>query len=173
MMTLIPYTKKDGAWNLPDEVLIWAYGKMIIEGLADMVFFDGSIQSVEHFLNFFHRPDIDMHLIITEEGDLAGMAWLSGYVNGHANVHCVSFKAIHGRTKEAGKMSIDYWFGVEVEGNKLINVLIGIFPDNYRWMRMFVKRLGFKVIGSIPSIFYIAKENKMIGATISYLERGQ
>jgi len=172
-LTVIPYAEINGEWTIPDETMASLYGLMEKEGTAKTVFYSGTVQSAEDFIRASRPPSSNTVIILTEDGEPAAVGWLNNFGIGSAHAHWVCFSNIWGlRTDEAIQAALKYWFHFKADGKPLFDILLGIFPEDNRAIRMFARRAGFTVIGVIPGLIYNYWENRRIGAVFSYIERG-
>jgi L-amino acid N-acyltransferase YncA len=157
---VIPYADTGGnVYNLPDNVIIGVYRKIVEQNLLDKVFYDGSIKTVEQFLAMMKlKSNLP---VLAYNGELLGLAWLNDIAKDRALAHFVMFKEAWGKhTKEVGNKILDYYFSMENDqGENIFKVLIGNTPAWNKAALRYIKQLGFSVIGEIPHV-----------GKISYLE---
>lgn len=174
-LTLIPYCKINGEWTLPDDLLRFAWSKMVEEDSAKTVFCDGRVKDTDSFIAACQSPDVQTHMMFrTDNGDIAAMGWLNNFAGNYAQCHWVCFKCIWGRTSnEAISSSLKHWFSLALDGKPLFDVILGIYPADNECIDLFAKRSGFTVIGTIPNLLYNYWEGRKIGAVFSYIERSK
>lgn len=171
-LTLIPYVKINGEWTLPDELLRFAWAKMVEEESAKTVFCDGRVRDVDTFIAACQAADVHTHFMFKENGDIAAIGWLNNFSGHYVQCHWLCFKSAWGRTSDrAIKESLQYWFSYKMKGLPLFDVILGIYPEGNECIDLFAKRSGFTVIGTIPNLLYNYWEGRKVGAVFSYIER--
>lgn len=173
-LLLIPYIVIDGNWTIPDELMRGLYRLMVQEGTEKIVYYSGTVRSEEDFIKSCRPPVSNTVLIVREEGEPVGIGWLNNFNHSSAHCHWVCFKRHWGtrRPDKAIKKVLSYWFGLEADGRPLFNILLGIYPAENEDINAFAQRAGFTIVGSIPNLLYNYWDKRMVGAVISYIERG-
>jgi len=162
-ISIIPYAEVNGAWSLNDTTLEDCWRRMVDEGTARLVFWDGTVRDAAGFIAAMKRPS--NLVVFGHDGEqLLGFAWLNGIARNHAHAHFCFFRASWGRASlRLGQAIVGYWESFDdADGGALFDVLVGETPDNLTKALKFIKRLGFERLGTIP---LIARGNGMI---ISY-----
>lgn len=173
---IVPYVMVNGSWTITDFMMEDVYWKMIDQGLADEIFYDGTIDEVSKFVNHMKKP---LNSVVTSwyeaEGGtpIAALGWLNHFGENHAMVHFCTFNEIAPRQKiELGKQVLAYWLNMKrPDKTPLFDVLIGLTPERYETVLKYIRMLGWKQLGTIPNLIIHQKYGK-IGGVISYLERG-
>jgi len=162
-----PVIVMNGECNVPDKILVTIWAMILNEGKYDDLFYDRGIKTYEEWLEFIKSP-LNYPVIIFEGETIHAIAWLNYAERVSARCHFITFGQYH---KQIGQTIINYWKNLRgSNGQQLIHVLIGITPeDNYKMVKL-MKLIGFTVLGSIPHFCYIAKDDRMSGASIGYLD---
>lgn len=171
---IIPIVKlKEDIWSLPDRQLLVIYLKLLKHRLVDKVFIMGEISTPDKFIAMIKNPRNVFNVVINEENEYMGLMWLNRWGFNHAFVHHCFFPEAWGKhTVEIGKMVLKYWFGMKKDnGEPILDVLMGKTPENNRLAVRFIKKMGFTIIGTVPTIYFDAKLKKKIGAIFSYIRR--
>ena len=141
---LIPVTPD----TVNPQTVVAAYERTKEDGLLTLVFHRE--MEMDDFFLYFANPQI--HPVLVFWNDLfAGYCWLNGVSESRAFGNFCFFRSVWGNTIDLGRHVLDYWFAVPgVNGEPLLNVLIGSTPEDNRRAVAFVRRLGFSVLGVIP-----------------------
>jgi hypothetical protein len=134
------------------------------EGLVDVVFYDGIIDSLKKFMNFSGKHLYSFYY----DAQLVGFSWLTHLETTSAGKSC----RLHYCTFRAGKRILrpatEHWINFLL---KHYDFLFGHTPENNHSGVTFLKRVGFKVIGKIPEFAFIAKEGSKCDLIISYKKK--
>ncbi len=173
-MVLIPYVKIDGQWTIPDALMKGLYSLMVQEGTAEVVFYSGTVKNEDEFVKACQLDGTHTVVLLEEAGEPAAIGWLNNFMGATAHAHWLCFKRIWGteKTDEAIRKTLEYWFHFEVQGKPLFDVLLGIYPEDNRFIDQFARKAGFTVLGTIPKLLYNFWEQRKVGAVISFIERG-
>lgn len=174
-MILIPYVKVNEEWTIPDELMRGLYQQMRKEGTDKTVFYSGTVKTEEEWMSMAKSGRTHTAVLLQDSGAPAAIGWLNNYSHKSAHAHWLCFKGIWGTplTKEAIDKSLRYWFHFHADGDPLFDVLLGIWPEDNKYIRKFAEEAGFTVIGTIPSLLYNYWEDRTVGAVFSYIERGK
>lgn len=173
-LVLIPYIKVNGAWTLPDEVIKGLYNLMVKENTAKIMFPSGNIKNGDDFLKSSQLSKVHTLILLKESGEPAAIGWLNNFDGDIAHAHWLCFKSIWGTeyTDKAIRQTLEYWFHFKKDGKPLFEVLLGVYPEDNKFIDGFAKKSGFTVIGIVPKLLYNYWESRRVGAVISYIERG-
>lgn len=173
MIGILPYVQVNGAWTLPDTTVMQLWDRMEKDGTAKVVFYSGSVNGPWSLVSFLKRLDISAHFL-THGGKIIGMTWLTDIASGRAFAHFCFFREAwgNGLALEAGKKSLEYWFGQAYENGKpIFHTIAGATPDVYEHAVRFVGKLGGHIIGTIPGMLFDVYNQRSMGATYSYFAR--
>jgi hypothetical protein len=172
-LVLIPYIRMNEQWTIPDDMMKELYGQMRREGTDRIVFYSGTVKNEDEFLRASQSASTHTAVIFQENGEPAAIGWLNNFDRSIAHAHWLCFKSIWGTdmTHEAARKCLKYWFHFEIEGKPLFEVILGLYPDENKFIHEFVQSIGFTVIGTIPKLFYNHWDERMVGAVVSYIER--
>jgi RimJ/RimL family protein N-acetyltransferase len=171
-MILIPYINIDGTWTLPDDVMRGLY-QLIVHDETDKVFFyGGMVRNGDDFIQAC-RNNSNPCVVLEDNGDPVAIAWLNNLEGKSAHAHWIAFKRVWGtgKAQEAATRILKYWFGFKYDGIPLFEVIVGVYPDNNKFIDNFVRKLGFTIIGNIPHLLQNNLTNRSMGANIAYVER--
>jgi len=155
-MQLIPYVELNGSWTVTDDVIKTVYLKMKAQNLDRIVFSDSSVKDELNFLSRMKNRE-NLPIIIIDENNIIGFAWLNGLVKRRAFGHYFFFKEVWGKkTFEGAKLVIDYWLSLKTKNDYLFDFLIGNTPQENKLAIRFAQKLGFKIVGYVPTFGIIS-----------------
>jgi hypothetical protein len=170
MSNLIPYVEGNGSWSLPDTMMIGIFEKMQDHGLDKVVFVNGTVEDRAQWLNFVKTKTNLVHVIGNEEG-VELVAWINNFGKNYAFGHFCFFPEAWGKnTIKLGKQSLDHWFGLNLEGKPVLDVILGQLPTSNEYAVKYIKKIGMTILGSVPNIRYSGL-NEATGATFAYITR--
>lgn len=160
-MNLITYHTKDGIPSLKDSAIMALFDTMESEGLVDTVFYDGSVQDRETFLNVMKANYLGM---VVEEKPIA-FFWLTDRNARRCQIHFCFFKEARGkRALEVGKFILDVLAGAHLD------CLVGYIPDFNKPAISFFKRLGVEFAGTIPHGIYNHRTGRSEACHVVYFD---
>lgn len=166
-LKLWPMVEYEGKYSVPDEILAAIWHQMEKEGKTKKNFFDGSINSLLSWLEFIKNRQVFPVLIVDlDKKEIKGVAWLNTV--GHDGVAEAHYFALGRYVRGGAELVLGYW--KTFPGLRLI---VGYTPESYKTPIKLLKKLGFKVIGTIPDYFHKLYENKREGAIVSYYIIGE
>ena len=170
---IIPYVQlDDGAWSIPDDSVVTLWTKLAEQNLLEMVWTMTPVDTAERLLSLMQNKSHQFHLVATPQ-EIAGVAWLSNFGHNSAAANFCVFREFWGKNALIlAKHSLDYWFSFQVDGKPLLKVIFGQTPEHNRLATMFLRRIGMKVLGTIPYMGYDPYEDRDVGLVISYITRG-
>lgn len=164
---IMPYIELDGIRTYSDTQVKALYQKVWDEGLGEDLFHDGSIKDADHFVQLMKSPWNFLHVIYVGEKVVA-VSWVNRVEETHCWCHFVFFKEFHGD-------SIIY-----AVGNKYLNylldtygfeVIMGLIPATNEHALMYVRGLGWKIMGSVPGMLWSRAEEKPVDGVIVYVNK--
>jgi hypothetical protein len=166
-IVLIPYVNLGPRWSLEDQVMVEIYRLMDKEGSARTVFCSGTVTDPESFLSF--AKDKRNQIVTAWDEGILGIGWINGIQENFCFAHFSMFKQAWGtQSLSVGRMFLDYWFGMKINGTPLFRVIIGMIPEDNRRAINFIKKLGLIQSGYIPGIIYDIYNRKYQGVVIFY-----
>ena len=165
--TIIPIINMADKCTVTDEFLLAIWQRMIDEGKARWVFYDGSITTGDEWLLFIKSPLNYTLTVMDDNGAIRMIAWLNCYENKSARVHYCNLGKYN---RGVGKAVREYWSNLrDQDGNRLLKTLVGITPETNNLAVKMVKLLGFTVIGTIPHFCRMKYDgDRLVGGVISY-----
>lgn len=168
----IPLVGFDDKWNISDEDLADLYHGLVKDGTAELVFFDGSINSPELFIEAIKSP-ANLSVVFFRKGRPAGFAWINALTSHTGSAHFALRRFAWGEWgRMVGKATLNYWMDFNVEGEPILQVILGILPAKNRRAVRFVADLGFKSSGQIPKML-MGRDGNFHTAQMMYYERAQ
>jgi hypothetical protein len=175
-LSLIPYVQVNGAYSLPDTVMVEIFHAMKKNDLLQKVFYRGEVKTSEAWLEVVKRKANLVHTIWDIESKACLMiAWLNNFDRNSAFAHfCILPEGWRKNTVELGKMCLKHWFDFKNEnGERLLDVVVGKTPDNNRAATIYLRRVGMKILGTIPMLDYDFYAGEKIGSVFSYITQAQ
>ena len=157
----------NGTYSVPDRLLYPIYMSLVNDGKLDKVFYDEPTLSFDSFIEYLKNPANHVVFVIDKkQNNFVLIAWLNGLRRTFAYSHFTSIGEKNYKTV-IGKLVLDYWTGLQPKMK-----IIGITPETYTAANKVARKIGYKPIGTIPGICYMAKDKKLIGGVIAYFEKG-
>ena len=151
-----------GECSVPDAILRAIWTRLWNEDKIRHLFWGGTVRTFEAFKDHLLSPLYKPCLVVdTVKQDVVFLAWLSDFGDGFAFGH---FCAIGKYQRHAGEEILKYWRELR------ILIVIGITPENNGKALKLTRILGFKEVGTIPSMCNMAYEAKRVGGTITCIE---
>ena len=171
-MHIVPYVITDGVPSIKDSVLKTIYLDMVRKHLIEKVFRGGKIKNEHDFLFFVKSPANVFHTVWSDEGNILMIAWLNNFGANFAFAHFCCWPETWGKTSiELGKQTLNYWFDFMVdEKTPVLDVILGMTPNDNRLALRYIKRLGLTALGVLPKL---KMGDSRSGAVISYIERDE
>lgn len=171
MIELIPYTYHDGIPTFRDSDIRGFYDRMVSDGTADMVFYDGHIKSSEDFLRFMKSVNL---FVAYKEKVIMGLAWLNKIENKSAYFHFCGFSSCWG--EDAAGISRDTVNQLieqkDSAGEYFFDVFIGLVPSFNKRALDFLIECGGHAVGEVPYAIWSDKKQKSVSGTLIYYVRG-
>lgn len=166
-----PYVCIDGSWTVEDAELAELFNECRSDGLKDLVFFDGSIDTELQFIEAAKSPN-NLTVVFIDGYSAVGFAWLNAIGARSAFAHFCFLKRGWGRKAlDVGHRTVDYWMAFKKQdGSPLLQVILGTIPTINQRALKYVFRLGFELCGSIPKMIE-GRDGKLYAADLVYYER--
>ncbi len=167
---LLPFAQVDGISTMTDSQIMELYRHTEQDGLIDVVFYDGSIQTEKDFLSMVKAPGTVFYVFF-EGLQEQGYVWLNRFEGRGARIHFCGFKHAWGRALPMGQFCVDFFTWVkDLEGNFLFDLLMGITPAENIFARAFVQRCGFRELGEVPKAVWNTKAGKSLPGIFFYYD---
>lgn len=159
--------QEDGTYNLPDEFLAYIWNQLCIENKEKLLFYDGSIKTLQEWLNFIKLPGNFVYFAFNGNAPVH-VAWMNNPGPGTVWTHHSSIGKFH---RGAPLAIIDLWRTFKNEdGNPTLRLLLGLTPKLNEKAVKFVKTIRFQIVGEIPQLCHLYYENRFCPGIISFLE---
>lgn len=170
MIQLLPYSKIDGRWSLPDEALEDAFYRT--GDLIKSIFWSGKVTTPQEFIKYFQSPN-NLPVFVFKDAKPCGYAWINNIGMGHACSHFNVFQEFWGSgdKREIFESVMDYWFGFKDGNGYLFDTLIGMIPKFNSHAIRYVQENGFKLVGEIPNMVNDRFNNRRSSIVILYRSR--
>ena len=170
-MNIVPYVKMRNEYSISDFGMVNIYRKMQKLDLVKIVFSGGEVQTEERFLRFAKNSRNVVH-VVTEDDVCVQISWLNRWGHNHAFCHTCMFPEIWGkRTLWAGRLSLKYWFGFEIDGRPLLDVIMSKTSLKNEYINRYLERMGFHHLGVVPGINKDFYNNTNQDAVFKYIRR--
>jgi len=171
MIELRPYGHYDGIPTFRDSDIKGFYDRMVSDGTAGIVFYDGSVKSADDFLKVMKSPGTYLYACY-KDNVLMGVSWLNRVKSKTAYFHFCGFSSSWG--DDAAGIARD---GIKIlmgqkdqNGEYLLNVFIGLVPSFNQRAIDFLVECGGTHVGNIPfAIWNHKKQRSEPGALIYYI----
>lgn len=161
MISIYPYCERDGVRTISDSAWMQVWHKLEEQGIAKIVFSDGTINTPHRFLDFIKEQRNLVSMVLVDDVP-GGFGWVNGIAKNHAFAHYAFFRETWGKqTDEMAHALVSYWFDTRFP----FDILIGQTPEWNRKAVRFLSRIGWTVVGTIPLI----ADGK--GMVVSYITR--
>ncbi|MBI9113168.1 hypothetical protein [Maridesulfovibrio ferrireducens] len=170
IISLFPYCELDGVRTLPDSFVENLYLRAEEEGLADMVFMDGSLNDSRRFLEDMKTRS---HLFIILDGDeAAGFTWLNHFQQRTAYFHFCLFRDFWGaKVKGLEQASIKHLLHLKDDNGYLFDMLLGNVAKKNRAACRRAKQSCMTIMGELPYGDFDASTGESIPSILSYVTR--
>jgi RimJ/RimL family protein N-acetyltransferase len=168
---LIPYLKNDTVETFSDVELMALYDRILRESLDDVLFYDGTIETRDEFVEYMKSDKtvfVCAFRVHGESCEPAGVLWVNQFEKYTAQGHFVFFKEFWGT---GWPQKIGRLFCKEIT-SRMYPTLIGVVPTFNKAANHFCKEIGMHKVGTIPNMVYSKKLDKPIDATIHYIAQG-
>ena len=152
--------------------MLWA--KIQADGLAETLFYDGSVRSEYDFICSMMNRNTCPYLV-TCDGKFALFSWLNGAEGRAMRIHFTMFKESWGGKRNAVDVArhfVSYVLTLKDADGYLLDALYGLTPTSNRLACRFVQRAGMDKIGILPnavSLFF--NENRTDNALVTCATR--
>lgn len=172
MIHLIPYSKIDGSWTIPDEGMIDAFSRTQAQGSLNEIFWDGKIKTPEDFISYFKTPQ-NLPVFVFKDTKPCGYAWINNIRANSAYSHFCVFKEFWGSPdkREIFESVIKYWFDFQGDSGPLFDTLIGMIPKFNTHAMRYVRDNGFTLVGEIPNMVHDVYSGEKFPIAIFYRSR--
>ncbi len=163
--SFLPYFIHDGIPTMRDSEIYKLYEKCVVQGIDEIVFHDGSINTWKGFTDYVKRQDVFFYVVNYDIFPF-GFFWLNRIEKTNAHIHFVIFK--------------EYWgSGLSIEaGRRVLELCLDSFPTimgrlpmNNEFAINYISQLGFKLVGIIPNLMWSKKENKPVDGLVVYITK--
>ena len=161
-MNVLPYYLNDGIPTIKDSDIMGLFDTMETEGLVDTVFYDGSVQDREVFLNAMKNNCL---CVVVDDKEPIAFFWLTDRQAKRAQIHFCFFKEAMGRKAiEVAKFIIEAMMKTDLD------CIVGYIPCfNYRAINLF-KEIGVEFAGVIKNGIYRHKNGRSEDCHVVYFD---
>ena len=164
-----------GVRTLTEERLAELWFRLSDEGLVESLFHDGGVRNVGEFIAFMESGKVYCYAVYLE-GVAVAFTWLNNFAGRAAMIHFAVLAAGRGVKAEVGRFVVRFLLhGRDSGGNYCLDALYGLTPEPYAHVLRFIRRLGFRRMGSIPGAVVIRKMEdeppRYVGGIVSVCTR--
>lgn len=164
------FVSENGKASFSREELSGLYNRVISEGMEELLFYDGTINSCGEFLNSVHSEKTLLFIPFVYDDnnyDPLGMIWLNRFERFTAQGHYVFYRNYWGTglAEKAGRM-----FMQQVT-ESMFTTLVGVTPLNNPHACQYCKDIGMTEVGIIPKMVYSKAEDKAVDAILHYITK--
>jgi hypothetical protein len=155
----------EAVWRIMDE-----------EVGAKRLFYNVECRSFDEFRQFFSLPSdggcFNPIAFAFMDGLLHGVCWLTHVEGKSARLHffCTRVAQQTLNTVNVGRAMMKHWARLKVDGEPLLQSLVGITPKSYKLVLKYIQKVGFTVIGEAKGGIHFIHEDKYDDAVISTME---
>lgn len=167
---IIPYAVIDGEASLRPSFLRGLQARMKAEGLERWLFFDAQLPATLESLATSRSVSFFSAVFDRENGEPAGLFWLTAGPGDANLIHFCVFKKYWGSEARAmGRQVLGALLGMAAEsGEALFPVIMGMTPANNKPAVRYAHDIGMLGAGTVPNVFYDAYESRRVAAVITY-----
>lgn len=152
-----PYCEVDGIRTFTDTFIAGIYARMIDDGVADLVFYDGSVRSPKAFVDLL-KGSVSYVIFLHELP--AGVAWINRLQSRWGQFNFCCFSHVWGRDSVAvGRYAVKTLIHQQDnQGTYIWDAFLGIMPVCNTYACGYVLKCGGKKIGVLPNGCWFADE---------------
>lgn len=173
---LVPYCEIDGIRSFSDSEIAELYDRMEMDGIAETVFYDRSVQSRAGFVVLMRKPDTWLYVIMAQGGEgtpeKLGIVWLNRIEFKRAYLNfCLFSNAWGKKSVEIGKEAVGRLISMkDGKDGYLFDVFYGITPMVNTGAIKYAEACGGRAICNLPcGSWNGAEKANEAGVFIQYL----
>ena len=167
-VTLLPYTAIDGIPTMTDSEVMSLFDLMEDDGTAEVVYADGSITNSKGFLMDM-KMGLNKLYVVQVDKEVAGIIWLNNFDFRSSMIHfCFFSSGWKFDLVKVGKTCV-----LELLNMNFFDILTGVVPVINERANEWCRKMGFSVLGTMPSYCWIESQRKSVPGNIYYVERGK
>lgn len=129
--------------------------------------------TLEDFINIIICP-FAFTFFIYEDDRIIAECTMDNIRGRSAMPHFSMHPEMFGRTVQIANDALTFIFGLKSKkGGPWVNTLIGVTPANNRLALKFTKRCGYKIVATIPDVYYLARTDEYVDGVLSIRRRDQ
>ena len=172
-ITFLPFCDHSGNYSYQDSYIAQLYRRVVRDGTVGNVFYDGSIQNTNDFVEFFKDKNNEIYVLFYDERE-AGFFWLNSFRQRTSFISYCIFKDFWGQKA----LDIVHSGTSQILNRKnefdeyITDVLLNLTPVNNKWGINFLTKAGLAILCKIPQcivlhggtveegvLFYITRES--------------
>ncbi len=172
-INLLPYTTLNGMPTFTDSFIKSLFDQMVEDDTVKSVFFDGSVQSADQFLDMM-KFSHNALFVLNVDSKISGVVWLNGFEQKSASFHFCFFSNIWGKdTVEIGKKCMKTLVELKTDGQYNFDLITGLIPVRNKKAIKWGEKINASILGRLPCSVWNAEEQQSEDGIIFYVERGK
>jgi len=173
-VNLLTYSAIDGIPTLTDSEVMGLYEQMEMDGTSETVFYDGSVMGAHDFLRTMKHGNTRL-FVVSLEREVAGVIWLTDFEARRAAFHfCFFSNAWDSDLVFVGTECVSEILNMQNgSGEPIFDALTGIVPEFNKKAIAWCEKMGFEVLGILPSGCWVSRLQKSVPGTVYFVERGR
>ena len=172
-IVLLPYTTLNGIPTFTDSFIRGLFDQMAKDNTVKSVFFDGSIQDENQFLDMM-KFGHNALWVVNVNDKISGFVWLNNFEEKRASFHFCFFQNIWGKdTVEIGKKCMLTLLELKTGDQYNFDLITGLVPGRNEKAIKLCKKMNFSILGRLPCSAWNAEEQQSEDGIIFYVERGK
>lgn len=171
--SIVPYIEVDGIRTFTDSQMMSFYNRMVEDGTAGIVFFQGDIKDQYEWLAAMKSPANHLYVVLTGN-DPVGLCWLNRFEGKYARLHFCTFSKFWGTgaNDEAARFTLDKLTSMTDEnGDQVFTMFLGYIPSMNTIAIDYLTRNGGRIAGRVPDLLWDHANQKTVEGTIIYFKR--
>ncbi|MCP3686573.1 MAG: hypothetical protein GY861_28375 [bacterium] len=169
MITVLPFTKHNGIPTILDSEILKIYDRIIDEG-SEYVFYDGAVNNRYDFLKMVQDPGT-LFFEVKSKNENVAIVWINRIEYKQGRLHFCAFKNIWGKAIKIGREVTRQLLHKEHDGEYCFDVFWGFTPVDNQNALIALKRLGCKILDTIPHVIWDNELQKSKPGTMVYITR--
>lgn len=136
--------------NLDEDTLSALWFRLEAESLTAQLFHDGRTQNLADFLAFMTADNVFCYTVFSDENPVA-FCWLNNFSGKAAMIHFAVFRSGIPSKQTIGRYVVEHLLLAKQGEEYCFDALYGLTPATYRHVIRFIRQIGFRTLGVIPS----------------------
>ena len=151
---------------IPVSDMIAFWNDMEQDGLLPFVFYDGLTDNYSDYIHFMSDPAVACYYAYDAAGRAVASCWLNNYIGLAAQIHFVFLRHVGDSALDIARATVAH-----ILRPGIISALYGITPKPYRHAWHFARQVGFKVMGEVPGVCWVARRKQYYPGVFTLLTK--